>query len=405
MKKVVLAFSGGIGTTACLDLLRRRYQAEVITYTASLGQRASTEAISDHALDLGASRTLLGDLRERFVKSFVWPVLRAGAVYHSGYALSSAIARPLVVAEVVRMAHEVGADTIAHGCAAKSNDQVRFEISAAALAPELTVLSPLRDHGLLRADEIRGYLKKNAIPARQSGESFSITENLWGTTFQWGRAPDTWEDVPEAHYRLTCNPHDAPDTPRVLTVSFERGVPVAIDDEALDPVPLLEQLGRAAGEHGVGRVETFEDRLIGIKTRDVYEQPAATVLHLAREALESLVLSRDMLRLKPGVSARYANLVYDGFWYSELRQAYDSFFDTVVEHVSGDVRLEFYRGRARVRGVRSPHSLYSRGRASTSNKDEDVFDHSNVRGMLGTLSTSIKNQAQRQHPLWGQELL
>jgi argininosuccinate synthase len=405
MKKVVLAFSGGIGTTACLDLLRRRYQAEVVTFTANIGQHASSEDLSDHALDLGARRALVGDLRDRFARQFVWPVVRAGAVYDSGYALSSALARPLIVAEVVRVAREVGATAIAHGIAdQKSNDQLRFETSAAALAPELEVLAPLRDAKLMRLQEIEDYLRHRGLAAQSSKDSFTITENLWGTTFHWTRALESWEPIPERRFRVTVDPTEAPDTPEELLLGFERGVPVSINGQAFSPVELLERLSHIAGRHGIGRVFTFEDRLIGIKTREVYEQPAAKVIHTAKEVLERLVLSRDILRLKPQQSRRYAQLVYDGFWYSELRQAFDAFFASMVEHVNGEVRLRLYKGQAQALGARSKSSLYSLSQAS-SEKTQDAFDYASLTGHVRTVSAPLKRQTERQHPLWSQELL
>jgi argininosuccinate synthase len=406
MKKVVLAFSGGIGTTACLDLLKRRYQAEVVTLTANLGQRspADSESLSEHAWEQGVSRTFVEDLRARFISQFVWPSLRAGAIYESGYMLSSALARPLIVSEVVRIAREVGASFIAHGCAAKSNDQIRFENSAAALAPDLQVISPLRDAQLYYGDDIQKYLKERRIPWKESEGCFSITENLWGTTFQWNQVPDTWEPVPESHYRLTVDPMKAPDSPEEVSLIFESGVPVKLDGKVLDPVDILTRLGEQAGRHGVGRMDTFEDRLIGIKTRDVYEQPAATVLHIAKRALESLVLSRDLLSEKAVLSKKYAQLVYDGLWYSELRQAYDAFFNRAVVHVSGEVRVRLFKGQASLVGLRSKNSLYSKRQATTSAEGDD-FDHSNVAGLVKTMTRPIKVQSERQHPLWSRELL
>jgi len=399
MKKVVLAYSGGIGTTACLNLLRRKEKMQVITFTANLGQRASAEDIAERALDMGASRTLVRDLREDFVTNFVWPALRASAVYGSGYALSSALARPLIVREVARIAREVGATCIAHGCAAKSNDQVRFETSAAAVAPDLQVLSPLRDNQLLRADEIKKYLKSQGLKWQDTGDCFSITENLWGTTFQFKTVPEAWDEMPESHYRLTVNPLDAPTEPQTVIIRFDQGVPIALDGKELAPVTLLENLARIAGAHGVGRVDSFEDRLIGIKTRDLYEQPAATVLHMAKFAVESLVLTRELQLFKNTLSDKYAALIYEGRWYSELCHSIEAFFDSASERVSGEVRVLLYKGSARVTGARSRNSLYSRSRATLDAAGDD-FDHSNVPGLMRSISTAIKLQSQRQEPRW-----
>lgn len=407
MKRVVLAFSGGLNTTACIDLLRRRKDAEVIAFTADLGQRASSssEEVSLHALSRGGSRSFIEDLREKFVRNFIWPALRASAVYESGYMLSSALARPLIVEELVRAAHEVGAHYIAHGCNAKSNDQVRFENAAAALAPELTVLSPLREAQLYHSAAVRDYLTNRNIPWRTTDHCFSITENLWGTTFQWAEAPEANDTVPESHYRITTSPQLAPDTPLVLTIGFKSGVPVALDGKELPPVELLGKIAAAGCAHGVGRLETFEDRLIGIKTRDVYEQPAATILHEAKRSLERLILSKDMLQTKAPLSARWAQIVYDGFWFSEVRESLDAYFQRVNLYITGDARVELYKGRARVIAVNSPYGLYQPSYASTARPDNDNFDQSNVDGYMKSTSTPIRMQMSRQHPLWHRDLI
>ncbi len=393
MTKAVLAFSGGLGTMAALHLLKKKKGLDVITFTANLGQKGSTEQAAEKALALGAGSAHVGDLPERFVEHFCWPALRAGAIYESGYALCSALARPLIVAELVKLAREEGADFLAHGCAAKSNDQVRFEASAAALSPELTVLAPLREYGLLRVDEVRRYCEQNSLERGDGGARFSITENLWGTATEWARAPDSFDPVPEAVFRLTVAPEKAPEEGRDVLVSFERGIPVALDGEKLPGPDLLERLAALASAHGVGRLATMEDRLIGIKMREVYEQPAATVLHTAKRALERLVLSRELVLYRGRLSAKYAELTYNGLWYSELREAFDAFFEKACEYVGGDVRVHLVRGEVRVTGVRSKYSLYSRGLAAPSS-DEDEFSHEAVRGFMDTISLSMKHQAE-----------
>jgi argininosuccinate synthase len=392
MAKVVLAFSGGLGTMAALHLLKRKKGLEVVTYTANLGQKGSTEQTAEKALALGADSAHVGDLGERFFEHFVAPALRAGAVHESGYALSSALARPLIVSELVKLARDEGADFLAHGCAAKSNDQVRFEASAAALAPELTVLAPLREYGLLRLDEVRRYCEQNVLVKDDAGSRFSITENLWGTTIEWATAPDPFDRVSESVFRLSVDPEKAPEEHAEILLGFDRGIPVSVDGERLAPVPLVGRLNEAAGAHGVGRLVTMEDRLIGIKMCEVYEQPAATVLHMAKRALERLVLSREIVLFKGRLSEKYAELVYNGLWYSELREALDAFFQKSCEYVTGDVRVRLWKGDARVTGMRSKYSLYSRGLAAPSS-DEDEFAHDAVRGFMDTISLSLKHQA------------
>lgn len=391
MAKVVLAFSGGLGTIAALHVLKKKKGLSVVTFTANMGQKGSTEQAGEKALATGADSAHVGDLREKFVENYIWPSLRAGAVYESGYALSSALARPLIVAELVKIAREEGADFLAHGCAGKSNDQVRFEASAAALAPDLTVLAPLRENNLLRLDEVRKYCGQNGLKDDPDSR-FSITDNLWGTALEWARAPEPFDPVPESLYRLTKNPEEAPEKAQELLVGFERGVPVSLDGEKLEGVPLLEKLNAAAGAHGVGRLVTMEDRLIGIKMREVYEQPAATVLHVAKRALEQLVLSRELVLFKQRLSEKYAELTYNGLWFSELREALDAFFEKQCEYVEGEVRVRVWKGSARVSGVRSKYSLYSKGLAAPSS-DEDEFSHDAVRGFMDTISLTLKHQA------------
>lgn len=394
MAKAVLAFSGGLGTMAALHLLKKKKGLSVVTFTANMGQKGSTEQAGEKALQIGADSAHVGDLREKFVESYVWPSLRAGAVYESGYALATALARPLIVAELVKIVREENADFLAHGCAGKSNDQVRFEASAAALAPDIQVLAPLREFRLLRLDELAKYCTANNLgEGKDAGSRFSITENVWGTSMEWTRAPDSFDPVPEAVYRLTQNPEQAPDKPEEILVGFERGVPVSIDGEKIAPVPLLERLNVRAGAHGVGRLVTMEDRLIGIKMREVYEQPAATVLHTAKRALEQLVLSRELVLFKTRLAEKYAELTYNGLWFSELREALDAFFEKTCEYVEGEVKVQVFKGSAHAAGVRSKFSLYSRGLAAPTT-DGDEFSHEAVRGFMDTISLSMKHQSE-----------
>lgn len=390
MKKVVLAFSGGHGTVAALHLLRRKFGPNVITYTANLGQKGSTEGLCERSIALGASSAHIADLRDRFIEGYVFPALRAAAVCESGYALAHALARPLIVAEMVKLAREEGADLLAHGCAAKSNDQVRFETSVASLAPELRVLNPLRDADLLHNDEVAAYCQKhNLMPEDEDGGRFSITENLYGSSVQWNHAPDSFDDVPEDVFRRTRSIGAAPDAPGELLISFKHGLPCSLDGEARTPLQLIDRVSSLAAEHGVGRLVTVEDRLIGIKMVEVYEQPAATVLHLARAALERLVLSPDMLQFRGVMARKFADLTYQGFWFSELREALDAFFNKASEFVTGDVRVRLHKGHAKVVGVRSRYSLYKQSLAEPTTEG-DAFEHSAVRGYMETISQPLR---------------
>jgi argininosuccinate synthase len=390
MKKVVLAFSGGRGTVAALHLLRRKYGPNVITYTANLGQKGSTEGLCERAIALGAASAHIADLRERFIEGYVFPALRAGAVCESGYALAHALARPMIVAEMVKIAREEGADLLAHGCAAKSNDQVRFETSAAALAPELRVLNPLRDANLLHDDEVGDYCNKhNLMPGHDDVGRFSITENLYGSSVQWNHAPDSFDEVPEDVFRRTRPIAQTPDAPGELLLSFQAGLPCSLDGERREPIDLIERISAVAGLHGVGRLTCVEDRLIGIKMVEVYEQPAATVLHQARLALERLVLSPDMLQFRSVCSRKFSDLTYQGFWFSEIREALDAFFLKASEFVTGDVKLRLHKGVCRVVGVRSRYSLYSQALAEPTTEG-DAFEHGAVRGYMETISQPLR---------------
>lgn len=382
---------------ASLQLLKHRFGPNVVTFTANLGQKGSTANLCRRALELGACSAHIADLRERFARDYIFPSLRAGAIYSSGYALAHALARPLIVSELVKIAREEGATYIAHGCAGKSNDQVRFEVSAAALAPDLRVLSPLRENNLLRLDEVVDYCQKQGLPSTISNDTrFSITQNLYGSSVQWDRAPDAYADVPEGVYRMTKAVSETPDEPAEVTLTFEGGLPVAMDGVAKTPVALLEELAALAGEHGVGRLTTIEDRLIGFKMLEVYEQPAATVLHTARRGLERMVLPQATLEWLPEPASRYARLAYEGFWFSELREALDAFFRKASEYVSGDVRVQLLKGQCQVVGVRSEHSLYSQALAAPTTEG-DAFAHSGLRGYMDTLRQSVQQPRAQDH--------
>ncbi|MEZ6188657.1 MAG: argininosuccinate synthase [Planctomycetota bacterium] len=393
-EKVVLAFSGGLGTMASLELLKRRFGPNVITFTANLGQKSSTANLCRRAIELGACSAHIADLRERFARDYIYPSLRAGALFDSGYALAHALARPLIVSELVTIAREEGASYIAHGCGGKSNDQVRFEVSAAALAPDLRVLSPLREHNLLRMDEVVNFCREQGLPSTINNDvRFSITQNLYGSSVQWDRAPDAYADVPEGVYRMTRPVREAPDTPQEVTITFQGGLPVALDGVDKDPVALVDELTTLAGEHGVGRLTTIEDRLIGFKMLEVYEQPAATVLHAARRGLERMVLPQATLEWLIEPARRYARLTYEGFWFSELREALDAFFTKSSEYVCGDVRMQLYKGQCQVVGVRSEYSLYSQALAAPTTEG-DSFAHSGLRGFMDTLRQSVQHRTQ-----------
>jgi len=367
-KKVVLAYTGGLATSLCIHWLRMKKGLEVVTFTANVGQPASLEPIGERAIELGAQSAHIADLRDRFVREFAWKVLRAGAVYESGYTLGKAMTRPLMVQEMVRIAQETGAEALAHGNSGRGNDRARFEAAASALAPGLEVLAPLEEWGVTTREEQRRYAERYHMDflLGDSEESLwpTVDHNLWGI----GRAHDAslldpWLPVPESLYRLTVAPEKAPPRPAEVLIRFEHGVPTGIDGAGLGPVEIIERLNALGGAHGVGRRDVVEDRISGIKTREVYEAPAATILFEAHRQLERLVMSKELLHWKGSLSKKYAELVYDGLWWSELREGLDAFFDRVSQNVTGDVRLGLFKGRVAVTGLRSPYSLFDQGLA------------------------------------------
>ena len=316
MSTFVLAYSGGLDTSVILAWLQVHHGATVVTVTADLGQQRELDGVEQKALACGAAQVHVDDLREEFVADYVWPSLKAGALYQGIYPLASALGRPLIAKRLVEVAREVGADAIVHGCTGKGNDQVRLEVSAAALAPELRAIAPLREWDLhSREDEI-AWAAEHGIPIAATPEApYSIDENLWGLAVEAGVLEDPWTTPPADAWQLTTDPAAAPATPEVVTISFEAGIPVAVDTVPLDGPALIQHLNVMAGAHGIGRIDMVEDRLVGIKSRELYEAPAAVTLHTAREALEQLTLDRETRRLKANLGQELARLVYDGLWF------------------------------------------------------------------------------------------
>lgn len=356
--KVALAYSGGLDTSVAIRWLMERYRAEVVAVTVDVGEVKDYEAVRARALDIGASAAVLVDAKEEFAQRFITPCLKANAVYENGYPLATAIARPLIAQKVVEVARSVGADAVAHGSTGKGNDQVRFEITFATLAPDLKIIAPIREWNMSRDEEIE-YAQQRGIPVPVTKSSpFSIDENLWGRSIEAGVLEDPTVEPPEEAFRWTVAPQHAPETPEYLTVHFERGVPVAVNDQPMDLVTLISHLNAVAGRHGVGRIDMVENRLVGIKSREVYECPAATVLLTAHRDLEALVLERDLFHFKRGLEQKYAELVYYGLWFSPLREALDAFVEKTQEVVTGWVRLRLYKGGCMAVGRWSPYSLY-----------------------------------------------
>ena len=358
-KKIVLAYSGGLDTSVILRWLIETYQAEVIAFTADLGQGEELIPIRDKARRTGASGVHLVDLREEFVRDFVFPVLRANATYEAGYLLGTSFARPLIAKGQVEVAAREGADAVAHGATGKGNDQVRFELTYAALAPDLQVVAPWREWDLRSRTEMMAYAERHGIPVpTTSARPYSMDRNLFHISYEGGVLEDPWVEPPAKMFLLTTSPEEAPDAPTELDVEFEAGTPVAVDGAQLGPVALLERLNRAGAANGVGRIDLVENRFVGMKSRGVYETPGGTILHVAHRALESITMDRELLHLRDSLVPRYAEMVYYGYWYAPEREALQVLMDHAQQDVTGTVRLRLYKGSVSVVGRKSPRSLY-----------------------------------------------
>ncbi|MDP9371115.1 MAG: argininosuccinate synthase [Chloroflexota bacterium] len=392
VEKVVLAYSGGLDTSVIIPWLRENYGCEVIAFAADLGQEEELEGLEEKAIQTGASKAYIEDLREEFVTGYFFPVLRAGAIYERKYLLATSMARPLIARRQVEIAELEGADAVAHGCTGKGNDQVRFELTFKALNPRLTVIAPWREWELRsREDEIE-YARRMEIPVTATLEKlYSRDRNLLHLSHEGGPLEDPWNEPAPDMFELTRGPEDAPDRPREVLVSFERGVPTAVDGEPLAPVALVRRLNDLGAEHAIGRVDLVENRLVGMKSRGVYETPGGTILSVAHRELEHLCLDRDTLHYKDLVAQRYAELVYNGQWFTPLKEALDAFVDTTQRPVTGDVRLKLYKGNCIVTGRRSPHSLYREDFATFG--EEDVYDQKDAAGFINLFGLPLKVRA------------
>lgn len=380
-KRVVLAYSGGVDTSVCIPYLLNEFGVEeVITFAADLGQGDELEPIRRKALDSGASQSIVGDLIEPFITDFAFPAIRANALYEGRYPLSTALARPLIARRLVEVAREVGADAVAHGCTGKGNDQVRFDVAIGALAPELKVLAPAREWGMSREETI-AYGERCGIPVPVSKASpFSIDLNLLGRSIEAGPLEDPWVEPPEEIYAMTCSVSAAPEQPEVVEISFEQGNPVAINGERLDPVALVRRANALAGSHGFGRLDMIENRVVGIKSREIYETPGLLLLIKAHQELESLTLAADVLRYKRQIESSWSDLVYQGLWFGPLKEALDGFLDRTQLTVSGTVRIRLHKGNATVIGRSSSESLYMPDMATYG--ADDRFDHRAAEGFI-----------------------
>src|SRR5213594_559796 len=365
--KIVLAYSGGLDTSVILRLLKENYQAEIIAFCADIGQEEELEGLQEKALRTGASKCYIDNLQEEFAGDFIFPMIQAGAIYESQYFLGTSIARPLIAKRMVEIARLEKADRIAHGATGKGNDQVRFELTAAALAPELDVIAPWRDARFRSAfpgrAEMIAYCAKQRIPVEASAQRpYSMDRNLLHISYEAGILEDPWLDASSkehrAMYKLSVSPEEAPDEPEYATLDFRQGDCVAVNGKRLSPLGVMQTLNRLGGKHGIGRVDLVENRFVGMKSRGVYETPGGTILHVARRALESITLDREVLHLRDSLIPRYAEMIYYGFWFAPERQLLQSLVDECARDVTGTVRLRLYKGNVTVSGRRSSRSLY-----------------------------------------------
>jgi argininosuccinate synthase len=391
-KKIVLAYSGGLDTSCAVKWLQEQYGYEVIAVTADIGEGKDLGPIKEKALKVGAIKHFSLPLKDAFARDYLAPALHANVMYENIYPLISALSRPLIAQSLVNIANQEGAVAVAHGCTGKGNDQVRFDVSIKALAPHLDIVAPARDHPMAREDAI-AYAEKHQIPLPiQLDNPFSIDQNLWGRSCECGMLEDPWVEPPEAAYALTSPLSKTPNTAEEITIEFEKGTPVGLNGKPMSFVDCIETLNVLAGQHGIGRIDHIENRLVGIKSREVYEAPAAITLITAHRALEAMTLVREVARFKSIVDQQFANLIYDGLWFSPLRDALQAFLTKTQESVNGVIRLKLFKGHATVVGRSSPNSLYIKNLATYD--ASDAFDHHAAKGFIKVfgLPTQVYHQ-------------
>jgi argininosuccinate synthase len=392
--KVVLAYSGGLDTSVAIRWLEEKYNLKVITLTVDVGGVPDLDAIRQKALKVGAIKALVVDAKETFIKSYVFPAIQADAVYEGQYPLSTALARPLIARLLVKTAKKEKAKMVAHGCTSKGNDQVRLDVGVAALAPELKVIAPAREWKMTREQTIK-YAQDHNIPVPiTKARPYSIDENLWGRGIECGVLEDTWNEPPEHIFLWTRSPEKTPARPSYLEIGFEKGIPVSLNGRKVEPVTLVQKVHDLAGRHGIGRIDHVENRLVGIKSREIYEAPAAVVLLKAHLALEDLVLTKEQLRFKTRVASEYADLVYNGLWFTGMRQDLAAYVASTQRYVAGTIRVKLFKGNCQVVGRKSPYSLYDYSLATYDKGD--VFDHSASPGFIHIWGLPVRTQAKVQ---------
>ena len=393
-KKIVLAYSGGLDTTVAVPWLQDKYGAEIITLTIDLGM-VDLESIRQRALQVGAAKALTVDGKEALVDEFLFPALKAGAIYEEQYPLATALGRPLIARYLAEAAQAEGAFAVAHGCTGKGNDQVRIEVSVGALAPDLEVIAPIRDWGMSRQEEIE-YARERNLPINPRNTKFSVDENLWGRSVEAGELEDPWMEPPEEAYAWTRSVAQAAADPSYVEIRFDQGLPTAVGGEQMGGAGLIGHLNTLGGGHGVGRVDHVENRLVGIKSREIYESPAAVILHAAHRALEALTLSKDQARTKARIAQEYADLVYNGLWFTAHRQDLDAYVASTQRYVTGEVRVRLHKGNCTVVGRKAPNALYQYSLATYDKGDE--FDHSSAQGFISIYGLPVRTQNRVQPP-------
>ncbi len=389
-KKIVLAYSGGLDTSIILKWLREDYGAEeVIAFTADVGQKEELDGLEEKALKTGASKLHVADLTEEFVRDFVFPAIRANAVYEGQYLLGTSLARPVIAKKMVEVARAEGADAVAHGATGKGNDQVRFELTTMALDKDLMTIAPWRHWNLTSRTELMNYAEKHGIPIPVSqAKPYSTDRNLLHISFEGGILEDPWKEADESMYLLTVSPEKAPDQPTYIEIEFEKGDAVAVDGKRMSPAQILDHLNKVGGANGIGRIDLVESRFVGMKCRGVYETPGGTILHIAHRNMETLTLDREAMNLKDGLMPKYAALVYNGFWYSPERRAMQALIDETQKCVDGVVRLKLYKGNCWAVGRKSAHSLYHDGFATF--ESDSVYNQADAEGFIHCLGLRLR---------------
>ena len=399
-EKVILAYSGGLDTSVIMTWFKENYDYDVIAVCCNAGQKEDFDAIEKKAIATGASKAITIDLREEFITDFIYPTVKAGAIYENEYMLGTSMARPLMAKKLVEVAHQEGAFVIAHGCTGKGNDQVRFETTIKALDPSIKIIAPWRFWDFQSREDLLEYAAAHNIPISQSqAKIYSRDENIWHISHEGGELEDPWNEHYKTIHVLSVPPEDAPDEVTYVNIDFEKGIPVAVDGEKLDPIALLTKLNELGSKNGVGTVDIIENRLVGMKSRGVYETPGGTILFAAHAGLEKLVLDRDTLQYKAIVAQKMSQLIYDGLWYTPLREAISAFVDSTQELLTGTVRMKLYNGSAIVAGRKSPNSLYSEEFATFS--ADEVYDQSDAEGFINLFSLPLKIRAMQRFSVEG----